>query len=42
MCMSVLPTYMYYIHAWFLQRLEEGITFPGTRVSNGYEPPDGY
>lgn len=43
-CLSVLPThvYVYHIHAWCLQRLEEVVRVPGIRVRNGYEPPYRY
>lgn len=40
--MSVLPTSVNYMHAWYLQRSEEDVTFLGTGERNGYEPPYGY
>lgn len=43
MYMDVLPTCMalHYIHAWYLRRPEEGITYTETGVSDGYEPSNG-
>lgn len=38
--MSVFPVcmYVYHIHPWYPQKSEEGIKFPGTGVTVGWEP----
>lgn len=38
--MSILPACMHvhHVHAWYLQRSEEGIGSPRTRVTDGCEP----
>ena len=37
--MGILPIFMslYYMNAWYLERSEKGIGFPGTIVTDGYE-----
>lgn len=30
---------VYHMHAWFLQRLENSVIFPGTGVTDVDEPP---
>ena len=39
MSMNVLPAcrHLYHVHAWYLQRLEEGIESPRTGVIDGWE-----
>jgi hypothetical protein len=41
LCMDILPEYisMHCMHMWYLQRLEEGVGFPGTGVTDHYELP---
>lgn len=39
MCVSSLPSRIYVYHAWHPQKLEEGVGFPVTGVTNGFEPP---
>lgn len=35
--------YMYHMHVWYPERLEEdGVRAPGTRVTDGFEPACGY
>lgn len=35
MCIIVFPAYIcvYYMYAWYMQRLEEGLRFPETSIS---------
>ena len=43
MCMNVLLACLsvYHMHAWSLQKPEEGIRTPGTGVTDGCETPCG-
>lgn len=38
-CMGILSVCMsvHHLCAWYIQRLEEGIAFPGTGVTDGYK-----
>lgn len=39
MCMGVFPTFMsvHHMHAWYMQRPQEGIGSPGTGLSDGFD-----
>lgn len=43
LCVCLLAyLHVYHNHAWYQQRLEEGIVTPGTEVTDDCKPPYGY